>query len=167
MIFKWPSSWLIPSGSSVLIRLDDDHLDADGGAQQVDHLLVGQRGHRHLTDLHQPAALPQTGLPRVSERLHVSHDALEVNVEAQLPETVPAQGHFCGFTAARDHLEQDRERERNQTLYITDYQSQKASYLFRKSTLTTFNGTFSFLSLTEKSSVDILYSSLFWKVIWV
>lgn len=95
---------LIPSGSSVLIGLYDDDLDGDGGPQQVDHLFVGQRRHRHLADLHQPAALTQASFPRVSERLYVSHDALEVHVEAELAETVPAQGHFCGLAAAGHDL---------------------------------------------------------------
>lgn len=99
---------LIPSGSSVLIGLYDDDLDGDRGPQQVDHLLVCQRRHRHLADLHQPTALTQTSFPRVSERLHVSHDALEVHVEAELAETVPAQGHFCGLAAAGHDLDQHK-----------------------------------------------------------
>lgn len=48
----------LPSGGAVFVRLDYDHLDADGRAQQVDHLLMGESGDGHLADLHQSAALP-------------------------------------------------------------------------------------------------------------
>lgn len=84
----------LPSGGAVLVGLDYDHLDADGGAQQVNHLLVGEGRDGHLADLHQPAALPQPGLPGEAEGLHVGHDALEVDVEAELAEAVPAQRHL-------------------------------------------------------------------------
>ncbi len=73
--------------------------------------------------------------------------ALEVNVEAQLTETVPAQGHFLwSHSRAWPSGARQRDRERNQTLYITEYQSQNASYHFRKHTLTTF------LSLKERAA---------------
>jgi len=81
------------------VRRDDDHLDGDGGAQQVDHLLVGERGHRHLADLHQAAAGPQPRLPGVAVQLHLGHDALEVDVEAQLAQGVAAQRHLRGLAA--------------------------------------------------------------------
>lgn len=48
----------LPSGCAVFVRLDNDHLDADRCAQQVDHLLVGESSDSHLADLHQSAALP-------------------------------------------------------------------------------------------------------------
>lgn len=88
---------LIPSGGSVLIRLDNDDLDGDGCSQEVDHLLVGQSRHRHFADLNQSAALAQTRLPGVTEGLHIGHDSFEVDVESELTQTVPAQGHFCGL----------------------------------------------------------------------
>ena len=83
---------------------DDDHLDGDGGAQQVDHLLVGQRGHRHLADLHQAAAGPQPRLPGVPVELHLRHDALKVDVEAQLAQGVAPQRHLRGLAALGQEL---------------------------------------------------------------
>lgn len=87
------------------MRLDYHHFDADGRAQEVDHLLVGEGGHRHLADLHQPAALPQSRLPGKAERLHVGHDALEVDVEAELAEAVAPQGHLWRLAASGGYLE--------------------------------------------------------------
>ena len=92
------------------MRGDDDHLHSDGGPEQVDHLLVRQRGHRHLANLHQSAALPEPGLPGVAVGLHLSDDALKVNVEAQLAQGVPPQGHLCGLTALGQQL-QNRVKE--------------------------------------------------------
>jgi len=99
----------LPARGAVFVRLDDDHLDGDGGAQQVDHLLVGERGHRHLADLHQPAALPQARLPGEAEGLHVGHDALEVDVEAQLAQAVTAQDHLRGLAAPGGDLEPEQQ----------------------------------------------------------
>lgn len=98
------SNGILPSRSAVFVRLDDDHLDGDGGPQQVDHLLVGERGDGHLADLHQPAALPQPRLPGEAEGLHVGHDALEVDVETELPEAVPPQGHLGRLAASGGDL---------------------------------------------------------------
>lgn len=84
----------LPSGGTVLVRLDHDHFDAHRRAQQVDHLLVRECGDDHLADLHQSAALPQPCFPSKAEGLHVSHDPLEVDVEAELAEAVAAQGHL-------------------------------------------------------------------------
>ncbi|TNN87282.1 hypothetical protein EYF80_002484 [Liparis tanakae] len=92
------------------MRRDDDHLDRDGGPEQVDHLLVRQRGHRHFAYLHQSAALPEPRLPGVAVGLHLGHNALEVDVEAQLAQGVAAQGHLCGLAALGQQL-QNRERE--------------------------------------------------------
>lgn len=95
---------ILPSRSAIFVRLDDDHLNGDGGPQQVDHLLVSERGDGHLADLHQPAALPQPCLPGEAEGLHVSHDALKVDVETELPEAVPAQGHLSRLAASGGDL---------------------------------------------------------------
>ena len=76
------------------MRLDHDHFDAHRRAQQVDHLLVGERGDDHLADLHQPAALPQPCLPSEAEGLDVRHDPLEVDVKTELAEAVAAQRHL-------------------------------------------------------------------------
>ena len=35
----------VPARCGVLMWRNDDHLHGDGGAEQVDHLLVRQRGH--------------------------------------------------------------------------------------------------------------------------
>lgn len=80
------------------------HLDGDGGPEEVDHLLVRQRRHCHLADLHQSAALPEAGLPGVTVRLHLCHDALEIDVEAQLAQGVAAQGHLRRLTALGQQL---------------------------------------------------------------
>ena len=105
--------WDQPAGCAVVIGLDDDHPDGDGGAEQVDHLLVGERGNCHLADLHQPAALPQASLPGEAEGLHVGHDALEVHVEAQLAQAVPAQSHVRRLAAPRRNLgDKKNEQER-------------------------------------------------------
>lgn len=87
------------------MRLDYNHLDADGCAQQVDHLLVGESGHDHLADLHQPAALPESGLPGEAEGLHVGHDALKVDVEAELAEAVATQRHLRRLATSGGDLE--------------------------------------------------------------
>lgn len=84
---------------------NDDHLNSDGGPKKVDHLLVGQRGHGHFANLHQPAALPEPGLPGVAVGLHFCYDALEVDVKAQLAQGVAAQGHLCGLTSLGQQLE--------------------------------------------------------------
>lgn len=85
------------------MRLDHDHFDAHRRAQQVDHLLVGERGDDHLADLHQSAALPQACLPSEAEGLDVRHDPLEVDVETELAEAVAAQRHLrCLATSGGD-----------------------------------------------------------------
>ena len=84
----------LPARGAIFVRLDDDHLDGDGGTQEVDHLLVGERGDGHLADLHQPAALPQPRLPGEAKGLHVGHDAFEVDMETQLAQAVATQDHL-------------------------------------------------------------------------
>ena len=76
------------------MRLDNDHFDSDGGAQQVNHLLMSESSDGHLADLHQSAALPQPCLPGEAKGLHVGHDALEVYVETKLAEAVPTQSYI-------------------------------------------------------------------------
>lgn len=76
------------------MRLDYNHLDTDRGAQQVNHLLMGESSDSHLADLHQSAALPQPCLPGEAKGLHVGHDALKVDVETELAEAVPTQSHL-------------------------------------------------------------------------
>lgn len=76
------------------MRLDYDHFDSDRGAQQVNHLLMGEGSDSHLADLHQSAALPQPRLPGVAKGLHVGHDALKVDMETELSEAVPTQSHL-------------------------------------------------------------------------
>lgn len=90
------------------MRGNDDHFDGDRGPEEVDHLLVGQRGHRHLANLHQSAALSEPGLPSVTVGLHLGNDALEVDVETQLTQRVAAQGHLCGLTAFGQQLQGDK-----------------------------------------------------------
>lgn len=85
--------------------LDYNHFDSDRGAKEVDHLLVGERGDGHLADLHQPAALPQPGLPGEAKGLHVSHDALKVDVEAELAEAVPSQDHLGCLATSGGNLD--------------------------------------------------------------
>lgn len=86
------------------MRLDHHHFDAHRRAQQVDHLLVRERGHDHLADLHQSAALPQACFPSKAEGLDISHDPLEVDVEAKLAEAVAAQRHLGGLAASGGDL---------------------------------------------------------------
>lgn len=87
------------------MRGNDDHLDSNRGSEQVDHLLVRQRGHSHLANLHQSAALPEPGLPGVTIGLHLSNNALKVDMEAQLAKGVTAQGHLRGKTALGQQLQ--------------------------------------------------------------
>lgn len=87
------------------MRLDYNHLDTDGCAQQVDHLLMGESSDGHLADLHQPAALPQPCLPGEAKGLHVGHDALKVNMETELAEAVPTQSHLRRLAASGGDLE--------------------------------------------------------------
>lgn len=61
---------------------DNDHLDSDRGAQQVDHLLVGQRGNCHFADLHKSTALSKPGLPSIAVGLHLCHNALEIHMKS-------------------------------------------------------------------------------------
>lgn len=86
---------------------DDNHLDSNRGSEQVDHLLMGQRGHRHLANLHQSTALSEPSLPSIAIWLHLCNDALKVDMKAQLAQGVTAQGHLCGLTALGQQL-QDR-----------------------------------------------------------
>lgn len=94
----------LPPGRAVVVGLDDDHLNGHGCPKQVNHLLVGQRGHGHFADLHEAAALAEAGLPSKAERLHVGHDPLEVHVEAQLAQPVPPQSDFHRLAAPRHYL---------------------------------------------------------------
>lgn len=87
---------------------NDDHLHSDRGPEQVDHLLVRQGGHRHLANLHQSAALSEPSLPGVTVGLHLRYDALEIDMEAQLAQSVTTQGHLCGLTALGQQLEQKK-----------------------------------------------------------
>lgn len=96
------------------MRGNDDHFDGDRGPEEVDHLLVGQRGHCHLANFHQSAALPEPGLPSVTIGLHLGNDALEVDVETQLAQCVTAQGHLCGLAALGQQLQGD-----GRTLYFS------------------------------------------------
>lgn len=104
---------MLPPGGAVLVRLDDDHFDADGRAQQVDHLLVGESRHHNLADLHQPAALPEPRLPGEAEGLHVGHDALEVDVEAELTEAIASQCHLRCVAAPGGDLEPENKLDCN------------------------------------------------------
>lgn len=70
--------------------LDYNHFDSDRCAQKVNHLLVGEGGNSHLADLHQSASLSQPCLPSKTKGLHISHDALKIDVETELAEAVPA-----------------------------------------------------------------------------
>lgn len=74
----------LPPGGAVVMGRDDDNFHCDGCSQEVDHLLMAQGGHRHLADLHQAAALPQTCLPGIAIGFYICHDALIVNMEAKL-----------------------------------------------------------------------------------
>ncbi len=59
------------------------------GLEQIDHLLVGERGDRVAADLDEPAALAQAGLPGVAEVLHLGDEAVVLHVEPELPKLVP------------------------------------------------------------------------------
>ena len=60
----------LPRGA-VRVRRDDRDCHRHRGLEEVHHLLVGERAHRVLADLHQAAALPQTSLPGVTEVLNL------------------------------------------------------------------------------------------------
>lgn len=87
------------------MRLDDNHLDSDRCAQQVNHLLVGERSDSHLTDLHQSAALPQPRFPGEAKGLDVGHDALKVDMETELAQAIPAQSHLRRLATSGGDLE--------------------------------------------------------------
>lgn len=93
-----------------------------------------QGGHRHLADLHQPAALPEPGLPSVPIGLHLSDDALEVDMKAQLAQGVAAQGHLCGLTALGQQLQNRRVKEMHKCLKLlqTIYEQSEQRGLFRR-----------------------------------
>lgn len=101
----------LPAGCAVVEGWDDDHLDSDRGTQQVNHLVVGQCDHGHLADFHQPAALPEAGLPGKPIVLHLGHGPVVLHVEAQLPESVPPQGHVHCLPAVGHHLQETGEIE--------------------------------------------------------
>lgn len=84
----------LPPWGAVIMRGDNDHLHRDGCSQQIDHLLMAQSGHCHLADLYQPAALPQPCLPGIAVGLHVCHDALVVDMEAELSQPISSQSHL-------------------------------------------------------------------------
>lgn len=86
---------------------DNDNFHRDRCSQEIDHLLVAQSGHRHLADLHQPAALPQPCLPGIAVGLHICHDALVVDVEAKLSQPIPSQSHLHRFTAFWHELDKE------------------------------------------------------------
>lgn len=90
---------------------NNDHFDSNRGSEKVDHLLMRQRGHRHLADLHQSAALPEPSLPSVTVGLYLSNNALKVDMESQLPEGITAQGHLCCLTALSQQLKEECEEE--------------------------------------------------------
>lgn len=100
----------LPSWGAVFVRLDYNHFDADGCAQQVDHLLVGESSDRHLADLHQSTALPQPRLPGEAKGLHVGHDAFKVDVETELSEAIPTQSHLRRLTTSSGDLEPEGKR---------------------------------------------------------
>lgn len=60
-----------PARPPLFVGRNDDHFDRDRCPQQIDHLLVSQRHCGHLADLHQPTALPQSGLPGKAVFLHL------------------------------------------------------------------------------------------------
>lgn len=142
----------IPSGGTVLVRLNNDDLDGDRCSQEVDHLLVGQSRHRHFADLHQPAALSQPSLPCVTEGLNIGYDSFKVDVESELAQTVPAQGHFCGLTSPRHHLHQHTKRE-----------TTWAKIIVRLCCLQNFYTFHSVLRICKRASFFILWK---WKELW-
>lgn len=79
----------IPARSAILIRRDHSDLDSDRCAEKVNHLIVSEGGSGYLAYLHQTAAMAQTSLPGKAMVLHIRHQALQVQVEAQLAHTVP------------------------------------------------------------------------------
>ena len=89
----------LPPWGAVVMRGDDDDLHCDRCSQEVDHLLVAQSGHGHLADLYQPAALPQPCLPGIAVGLHICHNALVVDMEAELSQPIPSKSHLHRFTA--------------------------------------------------------------------
>lgn len=84
--------------------LDDNHFHSHRCPQEVNHLLMGQRGHGHLADLHEPAPLAKACLPGKAERLHVGDDSFKVHMEAKLTQPVSSQGHLHGLAASRYYL---------------------------------------------------------------
>lgn len=105
-----PKSEGLPSGSAIFIRLNYNHFDGDWGAKQVNHLLVSEGSNGHLADLHQSAALSQSCLPGETKGLHVGYDALEIDVEAELAEAIPAKCHLRGFAPSGGDLEAEWKR---------------------------------------------------------
>ncbi len=74
---------------SVRMRRYNRHSDGTRGLEQIDHLLVGERGDGVAADLDEPAALAQAGLPGVAEVLHLGDEAVVLHVEPELPQLVP------------------------------------------------------------------------------
>lgn len=74
----------LPPWGAVIMGGNNDNFHRDGCSQEINHLLVAQSGHRHLADLHQPAALPQPCLPGIAVGLYVCYDTLVVDMEAKL-----------------------------------------------------------------------------------
>lgn len=58
------------------MRGDDDDAHSHRCPQEVDHLLVGQRGHGYLADFDQPAPLAEACLPGVTIGLHLGRTKL-------------------------------------------------------------------------------------------
>ena len=96
-------------GGAVWVGRDDGDGDRHAGLQEVDHLLVGESAHRVFTDLHQPAALSQPGLPGVAEVLHLRDEAVVLDVEAQLAQLVPPQTELLTGGPGTDGLQPGRD----------------------------------------------------------
>lgn len=85
-----------------------DHFDSNRSSEKVDHLLVGERGYRHLANLHQSATLPEPSLPSITIGLHLSNNALKVDMETKLAQGIATQGHLCGLTAFGQQLQKEK-----------------------------------------------------------
>ncbi len=74
---------------TVRMRRNNRDSNRPRGLEQIDHLLVGERGDGVAANFDEPAALSQTRLPGVAEVLHLGDEAVVLHVEPELAQLVP------------------------------------------------------------------------------
>ena len=88
------SEKLLVPWCSILQRGHHNNLDNSRCAEEVDDLVVGEGDGGHLADLHQSTPFAQPHLPGKAVGLHVGHNALWLDMEAQLTQTIAFQHHL-------------------------------------------------------------------------